>query len=163
MTLAFPKPTARPKQNCPRCEKPFRSPNALYRHALKCRAGAPNRFGSTAKKSRQADYLFDSGLERDLYNLLKLRERVGELRDIKVKPNVRITEAGILVIPDFSAVETKTDQLRYHEAKGCVTEVWLLKMRLWRCYGPAPIDVYVASSRGPAFWKTIGAVLLSDA
>lgn len=131
----------------------------------KCRGwkkGKKNRLGSRAKKIRGADYLFDSRLEGRLFDLLKLRERAGELVDIRVKPNVRITDARILVIPDFSAIDAASGALRYHEAKGFRTEVWLLKMRLWRAYGPAHIDVYIAGTGGdPVLAETIQTQILS--
>lgn len=122
---------------------------------MKCKPKGTNRLHDTAKKSRGGDYLFDSRLERRLFEQLRLRELAGELSEITVKPNVRITKSKILCIPDFSAVDTATGQLRYHEAKGFRSEVWRIKMRLWRNYGPAPIDVYVAGSNGPVFAETI--------
>lgn len=151
----IPKPQPREPQACPICRRTFRAPKALLRHVLKCKPKGTNRLHDTAKKTRGGDYLFDSRLERRLFEQLRLRELAGELSQITVKPNVRITKSKILVIPDFSAIDTATGELRYHEAKGFRSEVWLLKMRLWRQYGPAPIDVYVAGSNGPVFSETI--------
>lgn len=50
------------------------------------------------------------------------------------------------MIPDFSAVEKGV--LVFFEAKGFETEVWRLKRRLWKFYGPGPLEVWRSAGRG---------------
>lgn len=73
---------------------------------------------------------------------MALLEKGGEIRDIHVKPNVRLTEAKILMIPDFAAFHLKLDTIAYFEAKGFESDVWKLKKRLWTVYGPGPMFIY---------------------
>lgn len=106
-----------------------------------------NRLGSVATKTKLGGFTFDSKFEGSLYMYLQLLEKGGEIRDMRVKPNVRITDAKILMIPDFSAFHPDLNETVYHEAKGFETEVWLLKKRLWRHYGPGRLRVYKGSAK----------------
>lgn len=95
------------------------------------------------KKTRHSSgYLFDSRLESDVYAFIVLLEKCKKLKDIKVKPNIFLTEARIRMIPDFAAAECESGKLIYIEAKGFETEVYLLKRKLWKFYGPGELHVY---------------------
>ena len=85
---------------------------------------------------------FHSGLERDTYEHLKLLERAGEIEDLKCQVHVLLTRAEIKSIIDFSWKNTKTGEIEYGEAKGFETEVWLLKKKLWKYYGPGKLTIF---------------------
>lgn len=97
------------------------------------------------KKVERDGKTFASGFEGDLYSYLSFLVKAGELSGLRSQVNVRLTRAEILMIPDFAAIETKTGKLIYFEAKGFETDVWRIKKRLWKVYGPAPLRIYKGS------------------
>jgi hypothetical protein len=101
--------------------------------------------GTPPKRVKHAGYSFASKLEAALFDILKSKEVAGEVSDIKVQPKVYLTDARILMIPDFSVIENGF--VVYYEAKGVQTDVWRIKRRLWQFYGPAPLRVYMGSHR----------------
>ena len=104
----------------------------------------PLRKGKPAK-TKSSGYLFDSRFESNLHMWLCDKQEKGEIRELKVKPNVLLTRAKIRMIPDFSAVDAKTNETVYHEAKGFETDIWRIKRRLWEHYGPGKLIVYKGS------------------
>lgn len=92
-----------------------------------------------------------SKLERDVYEMLKLMQRCGEIRNLKCQVQVHLTLASILYKPDF-AYETKSGVTEYVEAKGFETETWRIKRRLWMHYGLGPLHVYT-KQRGEIILK----------
>lgn len=83
---------------------------------------------------------FPSKLESDLYEILKKLEEQGQIKELRRQDNVHLTKAKILYIPDFSFYED--DKKIFAEAKGIETDVWRIKRRLWKCYGPAELRIY---------------------
>lgn len=100
-----------------------------------------------AKKTEFYGYSFDSQLEAALYGHLKLLAAADEIRNIQIKPNVRLTQADILMIPDFKAFDRRRLCEVYYEAKGFETPEWRLKRRLWTVYGPGPLQVFKGTYR----------------
>lgn len=90
-------------------------------------------------------FTFDSKLEGALYVQLKLLVRAGMFSELKVKPNVHLTLSKILMIPDFSVLDLQAQELIFCEAKGLETDVWRIKRRLWKHYGPGRLRVYKGS------------------
>jgi hypothetical protein len=159
MISPCPKPSKRlrkPRQKCDRCRKEFTA-RALLRPAGSC--GKRNRFGSVAKKTASDGYLWDSGLERDLYDWLKIAAIAGAISEPEVKPNYRMVRGAVLVIPDFCATVLRPEMssyfrgiapntVTYFESKGVHTREWKLKMAIWGKggEGPGPLVVF---ERGP--------------
>lgn len=108
-----------------------------------------NKYG--AKKSGN----FPSKLEASVYNLLLVRETIGEIKDIKRQVQVYLTDAKILYKPDFSFVYIKTGETRWCEAKGFKNPVWAIKRRLWAHYGPGKLEIYEGSYRAPMLTEII--------
>lgn len=104
------------------------------------RWGRPNKYN--AKKVQKAGIWFASRLESAVHDILLLQEKAGEIRDIKCQPQVYLTEAKIGYRPDFSYVDEKTGQTVYVEAKGVEVETWLIKKKLWKCYGLGPLFIF---------------------
>jgi hypothetical protein len=98
---------------------------------------------------------FSSKLENSLHGLLLLREKAGELEDIKLQHVVLLTEAKIKYIADFSAIDTATGKRIYFESKGFKTAVWAIKKRLWAYYGPGPLEIYEGSYKNPIHVETV--------
>jgi hypothetical protein len=89
---------------------------------------------------------FASKLEAAVYLLLKAEEAAGRIQDLRTQPSVTLV-AGIRMIPDFCYL--RDGKLEYAEAKGHVTDVWALKLRLWRVFGPAPLRIFKGTYRRP--------------
>ncbi len=98
------------------------------------------------KKTSRAGYSFASRAEGELFDYLKLLEAAGELRDIQPQDNVHLTEARILYIADFKAFDVKQNRDVWYEFKGFETDVWRIKRRLWKHYGPGPLRVFMKNS-----------------
>lgn len=93
-----------------------------------------------AKRVTHAGMSFASKLEAALYD--HLVASAGDFSDIRCQPHVFLTDSRIEMIPDFSAVDVKTGELTFHEAKGFETAVWRIKRKLWTHYGSGPLHVY---------------------
>jgi len=93
-----------------------------------------------AKKAHRAGRSFDSKAEASLYDMLWLREKAGEITELKCQVQIHLTRARIIYKPDFSFIEN--DKLIYAEFKGFSTAIWALKKRLYKVYGPGPLRIY---------------------
>jgi len=72
-----------------------------------------------------------------------------------MQPNVHLTDAKILMIPDFVVFDMLADRDIYHEYKGVETAVWRIKRRLWKCYGPAPLKCWAGYGKTLSVYETI--------
>ena len=88
--------------------------------------------------------------EGNHYGNLLLRERAGEIRDIKTQEHVYLTDARTDYICDFSFVDCKTGVKEWSEFKGFETPVWRIKLNLWRWYGPGKLTVHYPPQSGKA-------------
>lgn len=95
-----------------------------------------------AKRTSNDGYSFASKGEASCYQLLRLREKAGEIKIIQTQVNVRLSDAQILYIPDFLIRDLKSGRVIYVEYKGFETPEWKIKKRLWKAYGPAPLQVW---------------------
>jgi hypothetical protein len=93
------------------------------------------------KRSAFAGRSFASGLERDVYAMLLLMQKAGEISEIQCQDHVRLTAAQIVLIPDFK-VTLPSGGVEWVEAKGCETDTWMIKKRLWAHYGPGKLTVW---------------------
>lgn len=91
---------------------------------------------------KHAGRSFASKFEAKIFDHLRQLEMAGEIRDLKCQPHVFLTDARIEMIPDFSAVEMKTERVLYFEAKGFETSDWKIKLKLWGVYGPGPLRIF---------------------
>lgn len=87
---------------------------------------------------------FGSKLESAVYQILLLRQKSGEIKDIRQQVSVELSAAKICYKIDFS-YEKLEGGLVFVEAKGVVTERWRIAEKLWRFYGPAPIEIWKGS------------------
>lgn len=94
-----------------------------------------------AKRSEFAGRSFASGLEREVYAMLLLMQKAGELLEVQCQDHVRLTAAQIVLIPDFK-VTMPDGRFEWHEAKGIETDAWMIKKRLWVHYGPGKLTIW---------------------
>lgn len=106
-------------------------------------------------KVKYLGYSFGSKLEASVYSDLLNRAKTGEIEVLQLQPSVYLTEAKILYKPDFKALYKATGEIVYIEAKGIETAVWRIKKRLWKHYGPAPLEIYMGSHERPRLVETL--------
>ena len=100
-----------------------------------------------AKRTTTADgSSFPSKLEARRYTQLLLLQSAGQLSDMRRQPKVLLTDAEIVYHPDFAYIEK--GRVVYEETKGFDTADWLLKLKLWRVYGPGTLRVMKAERGG---------------
>lgn len=107
------------------------------------------------KKVHHAGYSFASQFECAVFNLLLLREKAGEIRDIQCQDHIYLTEARICYIPDFKFVDLQTNNFAWAEAKGFETDVWKIKKRLWEHYGPGRLEIYKGNAKKVFLKETV--------
>lgn len=100
-----------------------------------------------------------SKLENAVFLILKAREQKGEIKEIKEQQVVVLQEGKriqrITWRIDFSFVDCKTDELNYCEAKGFATDVYKLKLKLYRANPPAPLEVWKGNWTYPVLAERI--------
>lgn len=112
-----------------------------------------NKYGN--KKVSHRGYSFGSKLEAATFDILKMMELAGAIKDIKTQQSVYLSLARIQYIADFSAVDRLTGDIIYYESKGMQTPVWAIKKRLWRWYGPGPLFIFTGSHLAPKMTEEI--------
>lgn len=105
---------------------------------------------------------FPSQLEGSVYQMLLLRERAGEIRNIQQQAAVRLKEkckecgeGPVVYKVDFSAEDCKTGETFYIEAKGVVTPPFAKRRRLWKANPPAKLEIWTGSWRNPKLTEVI--------
>jgi hypothetical protein len=113
---------------------------------------ATKKFGET--RTELDGYSFASKLESAVYGILKMRLKAGEIDSIQPQDHVYLTNARILSIVDFKC--TRPDKTHFWvEAKGYPTDVWRLKKKLWKHYGPGDLEIWIGSYTRPKLDETI--------
>jgi hypothetical protein len=114
----------------------------------------PRRHKYGAKPVREAGRFYASTAERDYHAELKLREEAGDVRDIVVQPAVALV-AGITYRPDYRFEERGLSPERWRlvwvDVKGAMTREFLLKLKLWREFGPGPLKIVQRKGRRAQF------------
>lgn len=99
-----------------------------------------NRFNRPRGQKFNATKVFQHGrywasrLELAVYEMLLMMERGGKLTDIRCQVRVKFHtyEDGIItMIPDFTALDLKTNETIFIEAKGFPTREWVRKKKAW--------------------------------
>lgn len=106
---------------------------------------------------------FASKLEAAVYQILYFRMRAGEIKEIQLQDHLLICgplghecdhKCRIQYVADFKC--TKPDGSTFHvESKGFKTEGWMIKKRLYRHYGPDPLEIFEGDHRRPRLTETI--------
>ncbi len=108
-----------------------------------------------AKRVKIGDLSFASKFEAAVYSELRLRELCGEISGLTCQVNVPLSDAKIVLRPDFKYFDKKRNQFVYAEVKGFETPEYKLKARLWEFYGPGILEVYKGSHTKFCVAKTI--------
>lgn len=82
-----------------------------------------------------------SKLEAAVYQILLLREKSGEISDIRQQRGVDLG-CGIRWKVDFSFCENKFNRIVWAEAKGVKGDRYRICLKLWRDHGPGPLEIW---------------------
>lgn len=82
---------------------------------------------------------FPSRLEREVATDLCVRLHADEIEDLRFQHTVHLSDAAIPWKIDFSYIENGVRI--FHEAKGCETEGYRLKRKLFLSYGEGPLRI----------------------
>jgi hypothetical protein len=102
---------------------------------------------------------YGSKLEAAVGRLLELRERAGEIRNIKRQVSLVLQdgprEEKITWKVDFSFEDAKTGETCYAEAKGFETEVYRLKLKLFRAKPHGRCEIWKGTYARPRLEEII--------
>lgn len=108
-----------------------------------------NRFRRNKYKAVRTANGFPSKLEAALYDLLLLKEKAGEITNIKRQHSVVLQDGPknqrIAWKVDFSYLDLSLNETVFAEAKGVRTNDFLLKLKLWRKLKPYTLLIYGGS------------------
>jgi hypothetical protein len=117
-----------------------------------------HKFGATRVKT--PGQTFDSKLEAAVFQILLLREKAGEIKNIRSQVTLRLTRANIGYRCDFVATDCVTGQDFGIEGKGDYPNaVWDLKKRLYKFYGPFKLEIWKGSHTNPQLIEVITPVM----
>lgn len=109
--------------------------------------GNTKRFGNQGVQTDGRS--FGSKLEAAVYEYLKAREQAGEIKILQCQDHVYLTEARVLYIPDFKCFDVSKGAEFFAEAKGFANDRWPTIKKLWKHYGPGPLEIYKGSYKNP--------------
>lgn len=102
---------------------------------------------------------FDSKLEEAVYNILLMRERNGEIKDIRRQHTIVLQEGKrttrIVWKCDFSFTDIKTGKTVFAEAKGFQDRVYLLKLKMFRAKPQGRLEIYKGTYQRPFLAEVI--------
>ena len=100
-----------------------------------------------------------SKLERAVDDLYVLREKAGEIKDLKRQVTLVLQdgprEQRITWRVDFGYVECATEQQCYGEAKGFVDREYKLKLKLFRARPLGKLEIWQGTYRNPKLVEVI--------
>ena len=95
---------------------------------------------------------FHSKLEAAVGAILRIRERAGELKNVRRQHPVRLGEKFWKC--DFSFEHPKTGVVMFCEAKGMELAEWKWIKEMWKLVGPGRLEIWGGSYQKP-FMKEI--------
>lgn len=148
-------------------KKPKNTSKQLYLTAKEFRKAWKDTYGKRGGKygiQRVEDKdgrQFASGLEREYFHELKIREMGGEISGIVKEPQIYFEINGVRITgykPDFSYFDIRMNEQVWDETKGEATdkgEGWRIRQKLWRAMGPGLLRVIKGDKNGWAVARTI--------
>ncbi len=98
---------------------------------------------------------FPSKLEASVYNILHLREKAGEVIDIKRQDTVNLF-GKIRWKVDFSFIEVRSGERVWAEAKGVWTKDGRQKYQMWKDgLGPGRLEIWQGNYRNPILSEVV--------
>lgn len=104
--------------------------------------------------SCQMGHFHRSKLEASVCSILHLRQRAGEIKEILVEDRIYLSDARICYVVDFKCIKPDKSVF-FCEAKGHPNDTWAIKKKLWKAYGPAPLEIYKGTHLRPVLDEII--------
>jgi len=98
---------------------------------------------------------FPSKLEASVYQLLLLREKMGDITSIQCQKKFLLTKATISWKVDFYFYDRIARKYVAAEAKGIETSDYRIKVKLWKYYGPCPLEIWKGTYQKPVLREVI--------
>lgn len=121
-----------------------------------------NKFG--AKKTMTKYGAFPSKLEAAVRDILALREKAGEIKEIRQQVTVllkhKCEHCGAKAVThnvDFSFTDVKSGQTIYCEAKGVIVPLFNKQKKLWKTGQFGVLEIWMGSARKPYLAEVLGA------
>jgi hypothetical protein len=102
----------------------------------------------------QAGFSHRSKLESSVCQIIHLRIKAGEIVCVQHEDHVYLTRARIGYVPDFKCT-SPDGSFFWVEAKGFPNDVWPLKKKLWKFYGPGLLEIWTGSWANPKLTEII--------
>ena len=113
-----------------------------------------NKYNAQGSSKVEGHYC-PSKLEASVGQVLYLREKAKEITDIKHQVQTFLTEARIGWRVDWSYWCLTENKTIYVEAKGIETSDYRIKLKLWRVYGPGPLEIWKGRWQQPRLVEAI--------
>lgn len=120
---------------------------------MRIRSRPATRYGNVSTSTD--GYSFSSKLEASVYQILKLREKAGELEVLQTQDHIYLTDARIGYVPDFKCKDLHTGAVFWAEAKGYANDRWPILKKLWKFYGPGKLEIWKGSHVSPVLDEVI--------
>lgn len=148
------------KKKCPRCRSDLIKDDSLLVCIGKNSPGCTYRRPAPTNKYNPESTKIDghfcaSKLEASVGQILHLREKAKVINDIRYQVQTWLTDARIGWKVDFSFWERSDEQRVYCEAKGIETSDYRIKLKLWRVYGPGPLEIWKGTYQNPQLVEVI--------
>ncbi len=98
----------------------------------------PNKYKAKRTKNQYGE--FPSIGEAECYAMFMIRLKAGDISKIDRYPTVLLSRAKISYKPDWYYENSQTQA--YVDFKGIATERFNLIKKLWKYYGPAPLEIW---------------------
>jgi len=115
-----------------------------------------------AQKTIVNGITFPSKLEAAVFEILLLREKAGEISDIKCQQAVTVKQkcptcgdGPVKWAVDFSFKDVMTHERIYCEAKGVKVASYIKRLRLWKADPPARLEIWEGSWKYPKLTQVI--------
>lgn len=121
-----------------------------------------NKYGNV--KVETDGYTFGSKLEASVYQLLKLRQKAGEIVKIQTQDHIIICgppghacKKKISYVADFRCFRPDGTSF-WVESKGYANDRWPMKRNLWIHYGPGILEIWKGSHLNPVLDEIIAPI-----
>jgi len=116
----------------------------------------------SAQKTIVNGIAFGSKLEAAVYNILLIREKAGEIKNIKMQDAIILKEkcqecgdGPVSWKVDFSFIDSKSGEKIYCEAKGIETSDYKRRKRHWKKHPPAKLEIWKGAYNRPMLHEVI--------
>jgi hypothetical protein len=112
-----------------------------------------NKFNATRVK--KDGHSFASKGEASLYDLLLLREKAGQIKDIRHQHQITFIDTVVNWRVDYSFWSNELNETVYAEYKGMETPDFVVKKNLWRTHGHGLLELWYGNYKNPYLKETI--------